>query len=378
MSLQLDPCFGNIFGLTRTECNCDDVPLDASVSDSGIFLDELIPINWQSAAADCRNGSIWDMMEKARSNAISDFKNDLLSCIKSKSNLLRKPFSGSAGEWHKANNYIQLKKNYHGLRISLARIAGGYGFIKKIGTYFNINCSLECFVYNSYETDPVTSFVLDVEGGKFQWHDVNPIPLNLYDDVHRSIEYYVVYQPIVGLSAKNTQMSCQCGGSYRPHWNVNSPSYYSVQPKGDYGWANYAMIAGTNGSSLDDKGNWQTFNETQGLALMVDFGCKTESTICNESINYDSNPYALAMAYAIRFRAAWWLCDFILKSPNINRYTLMAGDIIAGEQKNFQKEYEDRVYRYLCEEISNPENINMYSDCYTCIDNGFMKVGIFV
>ena len=77
MSVNTD-CYENIIGLSRTECTCydDDKPADFDTSESGLYLDELEPLDQLEGLDNCEKGSVWEAMEKARENAVRFFIQD--------------------------------------------------------------------------------------------------------------------------------------------------------------------------------------------------------------------------------------------------------------------------------------------------------------
>ena len=59
-------CFENIIGLSRTDCECVEArPVDAGVTESGLYLDELdgLTIRMAEAKRDCGEGGLWTMMD---------------------------------------------------------------------------------------------------------------------------------------------------------------------------------------------------------------------------------------------------------------------------------------------------------------------------
>ena len=385
MSINLDPCYGNIIGLSRTTCSCYDGEINASVntSDSDLFLDELeaFPFKAIEASADCKSGSLWDILGMAREEAIKNFKTDLLSCVQSSAKLRRPPFSGIIGDTKKANKWIALNKTYHGLRLRMADITAGFARLKRIGLFFDQTQTFVIDIYNNIDPDPIDTISVTTSAGELTWVDLPTVLTldmdNQYGD--GGLEYFFIFSPTSGIKARNTMITCGCGGGFKPDWNAKVPYYLTLGDKGNYQWANYVMATGTYGSDITNRVNWQNSNDTQGILLDIAFGCDTEKTLCNEEIDYYTNPFALVMAHAVRYRAGAWAINHVLASSNINRYTLMDGQTLAGIANNYMVEYNQRVFNYLCHQIVKPENINTNSDCFTCADpHGIIKTGILL
>lgn len=381
MSIILDSCYDNIIGLSRTQCSCTTVPSDASISDSGLWMDELDGMNLKlvEATADCNRGNVWELMATSRYEAVESFKNDLLSCIRSESRIKRPPFNGVIGDSIKANKWINLSNTFHGFKISCADIQAGYVKLKRIGVYFNQSATFDITVYSNLDENIVDTIEVTTVANELTWITLTePLELDINNPYGSGgVEYYFIYEPSGGIKAKNVVVSCGCGG-FQPSWNIGMPQYMMAGTKGNYGWAFYAMATGTRGNVIADRSTWVNTNETQGLLLDMQFGCDATKTICNGELDYVNNPFALAMAHAIRFKADAILIAKILTSSNVNRYTLLDGEVLGGMMNRFNSEYNDRVFRYLCPEISKPENLNNYSDCFTCNDPyAMIKVGIF-
>ena len=64
-----------IIGLSDTECDCFDAdkPADFNTSVSVLFITDHIRINDFGDLSNCGNGSIWDIMNKARKSSINQF-----------------------------------------------------------------------------------------------------------------------------------------------------------------------------------------------------------------------------------------------------------------------------------------------------------------
>ena len=93
-------CFDNIIGLTRTPCSdYTGLSSDYTTSDSGLFMDELIPLSSWESVLNCKVGeNVFTFMEKARDSAIIDFRIDGTSILAQYNKLLRKPFTGRIGK----------------------------------------------------------------------------------------------------------------------------------------------------------------------------------------------------------------------------------------------------------------------------------------
>lgn len=375
MSNNSDLCFDNIIGLSRTDCDCftDGMPAGADISDSGLYLDELegLNLNMISGQNDC--DGLWDILEKAKSDAITTIKADLLSCISANTTMRRKPFSGVAGEYFDANMIIN-KKAYAAAVMQFASVAGGYIRIKRIGTKFDTTGTINVGMYSMHDDITLLTMSLDTEAGKIKWNnvDITIDDLSMVNGVNR--RYYFTYQS--AYKPYNTASSCGCGTG-KPIWSSVNPCYSFMQ-NSSYGWASFMMLGGGTGDSLSTINAWNLSKETYGLVFDIEIGCKSEKTICKDVFDFQSDPYAITIAHAVRFKAGELVMMHIRSKANPNYYSLVIPEMMEELQSRYRTEYENRIYNYLCPELSSAQNLNRYSDCFTCKDSyGFQLAGIW-
>lgn len=367
-------CLDNIIGLSRSRCDCFDEgrPFDANESKSGRYLDETegINLNMTEAASDCEQGSLWDMLDKARSNAILNFKSDLMARMLSLYKHRRKPFSGLMGQGDFKNSLTHTT-TYAGIQLQMANIIGGVMTIKRIGLVFDQTADFPIYIYDNLTESALISYNVHVNANALTWFDL-PSPLSLdmsnYGDEYP--RYWIVY-PTGAYHPKDNRASCGCGGThYKYYWNIENPKYTTYEK---YRWSEYVMLTGTTGNDITKAGrlSWSTSQYLQGLLLDVDFKCKIQDLICIDEIDFTTNEIAASMAGSIQYRAASFLIDNILASGNINRYTMTDRERLMGKKNSYTKEYLDRL-----EWIAQNINISA-NDCLTCDDfNDILKIAI--
>jgi hypothetical protein len=372
-------CFENIVGLSRTDCECvEDRPVDAGTSASGIYLDELpgLTLRMADAKRDCGEGSLWTMLERARENAVEDLKADLMGCLGDKASVRRQSGQAYIGDDKKSTaDSTTLRKPYHGITVQLAKIRGGICRVKGIGTAFKTAGNITLQVYDRYGTDPIYGTVLTHEANRPNWTILpEAIELSMEHLGTENPRYWFVFAPTDGLRAMNTLIDCGCGG-IAPYWSLERPQYMSHQQKGGKVWTEWAMAAGTQGTTLETRDSWATKNTTDGILLHVEFDCDQTTTFCPDVPNYTTDNVQKVMAHAVRFKAGANLLRSLLASTNINRYTMTAGDVLEKMVADFEKEYQARVVDYLCPTLALPENINRYGDCLMCKDTWGLSTG---
>lgn len=375
MSTSIDPCFDNIIGLSRTECECyaDGKPTNYDISASGLYLDELegLSLNMINSVGDCEG--LWDILYKARQDAVTAVRTDLLSCISANASVRRKPFNGIAGEYFDAKSIINTK-TYASAIMQFASVAGGFAKIKRIGTKFDTTGSVDVDIYSLHDDEVVATLTLETEAGKLKWNNVNISIDDLSKVNGLNKRFYFVYQ--TPYKPYNTAASCGCG-SGKPTWNTVSPCYTYIQNK-DYGWASFMMLGGATGNDTSQISDWSGQKETFGLVFDIEIGCRSEQALCKDALDFTSDPYAITIAHAVRFKAGELVMMYIRSAANPNYYSLVIPEMMDELQSRYKSEYENRIYNYLCPELSSEQNLNRYSDCFTCKDSyGFQIAGIW-
>lgn len=350
-------CLDKVIKLSRTTCECFDAPTDYNEGQSEIYLDELegISLEGLSGTENCEQGEIWAMMEKARTNAILQFKSDLLSCIGSNFKSRRADYKGFIGETN-FNATLNLSESSAGVSLRPYEIVGGYFELKRIGLIFNATGPITVKVYSNEDFDnEIASYNMTTAANSLQFVTLaDPLKLPLFSNKVSNLEYYIVYELDGSLMPKNNKSDCGCG-------KQNS----SVSFK------NWLTINGIKGNSPTLFRNYQTTKELNGLVLDGVFTCDKTRLICSDEypLDFESDERAMDYAYAIRYKAGMMLVQLILDSSNINRYTIMGREALYGKRAHYEKKYQEYV-AYLCE---NTEITN--TDCLICRPNPNYAIG---
>jgi hypothetical protein len=371
-------CFENIIGLSRTECPCvEDRSVDAGTSASGLYLDELegLTIRMADAVRDCGDTGLWAMLLRARENAVEAVKADLMACLGQQAEIRRQSGRSYIGEDRRATaQSTDLRQNFHGLTIQLAKVRGGIFRIRGIGTAFKTAGTITVHVYDRYGDAPLESYTFTHPANRVAFYELpEPLELPMSHMGMANPRYWFVFEPTEGLRAMNTLIDCGCGG-FAPYWSLDKPQYESPSQKAGKAWAEWAMAAGTQGGMVEERETWGTQNNTGGLLLDVDMDCDQTTTFCPDVPNYTTDNVQKVIAHAVRYKAGANLITNLLSSTNINRYTMTAGEVLEGLRSRYEKEYQARVIEYLCPELSQPHNVNRYGDCLKCRDTWGMAV----
>lgn len=345
-------CLDNIIGLSETACDClDPKPAGYNTSASGIYLDQLEGFNIDIAAAadDCARDGIWARMERARRNAIFDYKNNLLGCIGTNYKPKIDPLVAQLGE-SSYQGTLNVTKSFAGMKIYPLQLKGAVTILRRIGVIVNNSVPVTVRVYSNIPSNGSSSTLLfqspaiNAVANQITWAQLaTPLELPM-SNYQKAIKYYVVFVMDGTFQPKDNRKDCGCGGAPKPYLQ----------------WLN---IEGTEGNDVNDPDN--TFSQTtslNGISLDVQIKCRTADVICSDEypLDFTDDGYAMNMAYAIRFRAGARLYEELLSTGKINRYTLLNRDYAARKIQEWNKEYTDWI-NYNCANTDLSRN-----ECLTC------------
>ena len=367
MSVQSD-CLENIIGLSRTDCECFEVP--SNTSDSGIYIDETEGLNLvqSNGAADCGNGSIWDMLQKAKVAAIGSYRTDISARLLQLYKPSRVPFKGIIGRTEKKVGDLT-PKALAGLQVLCAPVKNGAIILKRIGLFFDTTTTMDVTIYNNISSDPVATFTgLNSVANKVSWNEIQQTTLPMYTTEADYLIYYVVYEYATAKPIKNELQCIGCSGKLLINYLQSNPNFSLKSNDSRYTWYNWVNVTGVTKDTVDEmrEGNPPFTNLAYGLLLDGEIKCNANDISCNDT-DYTNSPLALAMAYAIRYRAAELLCTAIINSTQLNRYTMLDREQLYGKRNQYRKEYSDRL-DWIAENIDWAN-----TGCLTC--NRLMVMG---
>lgn len=366
-------CYDNIIGLSRTECPCHDPkPAQYNVSQSGLYLDELEPLNSLDGFDNCEAGSVWDAMDKARSEAVKKFMADSNALLMRNFKLRREPWTGSIGE-AAARDWLESSYNYAGIRINCAPVRSGILKIKGIGTLFQTAGSRTAWIYNNLN-QLIATLTLNTGSG-LHTANVQDIELPVLQKNTTQTEYFIVYEVDPANKAKLNKIHCGCGG-FKPRFDVHSPYWNLTNKTGANAWGNWVMVAGWQGNTLTDFYQCDTCQSCavsgeylNGLTLDIEIGCNLGENFCKGQLDFNTDPLALSIAYAIRYAAAVGLAERLMLSGTLNRANLINREALQAARAEWNSRYIEAV-RYIAE---NPDISR--TDCLDCKSAFSMRVG---
>ena len=101
------------------------------MSESGLYIDELEPLDQILGLENCENGSVWDAMVTARENAVQFFIQDTNSKLLQTYKINRQPFKGGFGQG-RADADLTITSTYIGVRIFCNDVKSGIMVIRAI------------------------------------------------------------------------------------------------------------------------------------------------------------------------------------------------------------------------------------------------------
>jgi hypothetical protein len=352
-------CLETSIGLSQTVCNCfEDTPTDYNTSDSGYYLDELegISLNMVNAMNDCENGNVWDILAKARTNAIQDFKGDLLTQIGSLNKKRIENITYNIGS-QKYTTAYNAGKTYAGVRLVPRPINNGIIKINHIKLLFNSTVTVTCKIFNNLSSTALYTFNVNCTANMASQSATLNYELPMYVSGEQ-IEYFLVYEYPVGAFPLQNKIVC----SSCLKWDITcceDPCFGNRIVK-DQTWNNNLMIGGISGddwTELDEQTGIS--NQNNGIIINLTMNCDYESLICG-NIDYANGGLPMAIAKSIQLKAGALLCDYILSSGQINRYTMIDRERILQKKAEYIKDYQNRIL-WLSQNIDTKEN-----GCYIC------------
>lgn len=368
-------CLTNIVGLSNTDCNCwdDTKPVDfntLNASSSGLYISEpkTVPLRMVGGSADCENGGIWDLLIRARTDAVRALVKDFLGATQRVKQNQFLPFQ------HIGDNYYTKGKlvngNVAGMFFEPYRIKGGKLRISSIDLAFYsgilVSTDIDISIYSSLNFNtPLATATATVTGNQqfFTATLASELVIDLgeiRDDVDERI--YVLYEVPTGAMpvANNTEIKVCCGGN-----KYERNPYLQIM---------CSLTGIQTDSVLNAKTNVLDSSSTMnGLRLNASFECDYYSWLCvlaqspNESYSTSSGDrlqLGMALADGLRAKCVMNLIDSLLLGNRINEYSMIQDPKQLMRQraiyKNIYSLAIDNLVYYMPADVT---------DCLVCAEN---------
>jgi hypothetical protein len=373
-------CFEDVIGLSRTDCDCFGTPpVGFDTSASGIYLDEVPGLNLEKifASAGCSEDG-WDILTRARENGLRKMKSEVVRAVQLETKVKR-PIGRSIIGKEKGSKSVTLGKSFHGLDLKFDKnVIGGTAVVKRIGGAFKFTGSVVVTVYDIYGDTVATRTIAAVQN-KLNWTDIEEISIYLSEYTSDSHRFWFLFQPTSGQSALDYKIaSCGCTG--KPRFSVDAPFRMDPVVLDGQNWTAWARCGGTYGNDFESREDWQHANETQGLALDIDFKCDANTVICSGEPNYAQDEVQMSFAAGVQLYSALEVIAEVTKSTRVNREAIAGGDEMELTRVGLIKDAKDVVDFIVQVLTSDPDEgnprsgVNLYSDCFTCKDPAGMAV----
>lgn len=353
-------CLKNIIGVTADNCECYGIGADADLqkSMSGLFIDQLeggITLKAVTQTDSCK--TLLDMMKEIRDLAIKRTGDDVKIQIADKYSKAAKPYLGDIGE----NTFTGSLPvaNYFGQKWTSNGFVDAVAIIKKIsylgtapveGDVADNNFILYKQVGGT-KVIPISVFSTKLHDGNKSnvtfGTGITELRLPMTENGH-TITYFWAVQG-TGFLPRNNKARCNCGNKL-----IQLDRFMDI--KG---------YIGNTASAL----NIYTDEYAHGLIFDVELRCDDNQLICRE---YDeNNAVSVTLAYAAQFKAGELLIESVLRSPEVNRFTMMNREYLWGKRNHFKTEYENRI-KYIRKVVDVSE-----SGCFICRNTDIIMGNIY-
>ena len=341
--MSLINCFENIIGFTRAEDDCvDGYSPVYSESLSGLFIDELQGMSLRILDSTGGSSDIWQKLVRSRENAINYFTSDILREMDKYTEPIRKRFFGDAGS--RSFTRLMPENNFYGLRM-YSDVVGGEYTLSGVTLILDSTEDVDLLIYDNYDllyTIPVSSVA-----GRPNRVNFDPLSIDLDGN------YYFLIQP-TGRPYKN-KLTCGCGG-YKWCFRPDTPCYRYSRDK----WTEWAMIGGISGADVSEREDWGIAASSTGMILHGTFTCDPISVICSDSSDFLSNEVDRSIAWAILYKTAEFLTNYILDTDEVSRYTLLGKEVLIDNREHYNNRYATMV-DYISRNVEIDKN-----ECLRC------------
>lgn len=349
-------CLDNLVGLSDRDCECfPDQPSGWNESESGYFLTDTeggFPLlDAIFAGANCDEGSVWDVLSKARSNAIRDFKTDLRAALATGRESEISNWRGLIGKAEKKTAHSNTK-TYVGLQLSPRRLKDATFVVKALHLGLNSTKNVDITIASNKSDFADVTVTISAQAGTYVRHELaEPIVLPLYDVALTDLLYSVRYEPDGAYPLQNKLVCCGAIPGWGKHFDVGGFSRDDLEREFEYDY------------------NFATSNFAYGLAIEGYFDCAQLDWICDLE---ELNGYQVldVVARCLQFKGAMHLIASIRDSGKINKYTLLEPESMWRRYGTLKKNYENYI-NWLVQNL--PANA---TSCWGCEKDAAIVVNI--
>ncbi len=358
-------CLNDIVGILDADCECFTGELAPDLkaellkpSKSGLYTDNLeggVHFKMLKQTDPCNEAG--RIMLDARNEAIKRTTDDLIVMLNQRYAKNKNVFIGHIGQLQYSKPLLSINNRMVGMRLRSKELSDGILTIKKISMSCSSDAPIDIHIYkakfgSNYPTHHKTFTVNGIGGSGGTVTLTLPTPEKLpLQEERQALEYYIVYDKTMINFSFDNKVSCSCGSIEKALKSFLDTDGVQVQ-------------------NITDVTNRTINGYSHGISLEVDLRCDNQTFVCRE---YDENDaVAVVMAYAVLYKAGELIIEGMLKSPEINRFTMMNREYLWGKRNHFRKEYESRIAYLGSEGIINLNSTN----CFICKQNDLFFGGI--
>lgn len=353
-------CLEKMIGVTREDCDCltqgltNDEILELQESNSGLFIDEVeggIDLKTVKGVDNCKN--LAEKMLGARDKAITTLGDDLIIAISNRYDKAIGPYKGPIGRPSYAAT-LSNTRQFQGIRLRPKYHTDATVVLKRFQIIGNNAVSLDVYIvrteegYNGTGGVVVFSDTINTTANNYTAVTLpndaqgNPgLELPLQED-GKVYEYWLYWdKQLTAFLPKDTSINCNCSSTAKGVLD----DYFTIQG-----------TSFTDSTAMVSSGTLDGYSH--GIVLDVEIICESKYFICREY--GDNEKVKVAMNYAAVYKAAELTIEAVLKSSEVNRFTLQNKEYLWGKRNHFRKEYDQRVQ--FAAAAMDPNN----SDCFKC------------
>lgn len=332
-----------VVGYSSKDCTCNDDgrPVNYNTSLSGYYSDEgehgistLIP------TATCGDGNIWDLLTRARTDAINDFITHFSFRMAESRNEIINNKAVALGR--KSGSQFVNSLTYKGQYVEPLIFKGLYFVIDN--ALLQLNASEEVTINIVPSVGSPQTLVQTTTSGEWTQFITTPIRLPLFK-IGGEITYHIYYTA-TGKPINNTLGCGNCGRDWQKK-------------------TNFHQLLKVVGIQSDTTSDFKSVgNNANGLILTGRLECDGLEWIYDvEDDFFSRNPYGRMIAKCLQLLWGVKIAEEILAEDNISVNTQLSREHLYGKRNKFQKLANDML-TILTTDI--PQELN---HCYQCKDS---------
>lgn len=349
---EITDCLEGVVGLTINPCECIEGDQgDADVSASGYFIDDMedgIPLDWAGSSQDCGDGSLWDLLERAKREGTQDFLTNFLAVVSDQNTDRYRPAQCAIGEPKKNVALTAETGNFKFIKLTPYRIKGVVLTITGLSLQINTVGMYTVEIREESDFDTVIETIaVDVltPGVLTKATITEPIVLPMTDQNGIAKVYYLVYDA-GGARPYNIKFKCGCTGKPNPQYE----RFFSAGG-GKAVTVEDALIANSKGLY------------SQGLVVDIRAACSSMDWICPaDSGIFKSDKFYRVLAKTLQLHQINKLIGYMVNRSEPNRGVLVEKDQMYGRRNHNNKMIAERL-AWMGQRVPSE-----MTDCYVCAD----------